>query len=185
VWGTRRDALDAPIIGGTALVLHHLRHSIDLVRLGNCLTEVTPRQLHSQVAALRELTTGTAPTLTAMAIMANYNKRPGRKIEVTNRSFGGGSINARSARTAKTPPNQQPSTALSAEPHRTVTIASTRPQGPTTVPAAIPPAQTYTNEQAEAVAQLYDQPNAAIADQLGISTRTVRRIRADLGLGRH
>lgn len=97
VWGGRRDALDAPIIHGLALVLHYLGEPIDPVRLGDCLIEVIPRQLRTQATALRDLTTGTLPTLTAIAIMSLYNKKPGRKILVSNRTFGGGARNARSA----------------------------------------------------------------------------------------
>jgi hypothetical protein len=97
VWGGRRDALDAPIVHGLALVLHYLGEPIELVRLGDCLIEIVPRQLRAQATALRELTTGTLPTLTAIAIMSLYNKKPGRKILVSNRTFGGGSRNARSA----------------------------------------------------------------------------------------
>jgi hypothetical protein len=96
IWGGRRDALDAPIVHGLALVLHYLREPIDLTRLGDCLVEILPRQLKTQAVALRDLTTGALPILTAIAIMALYNRKPGRKILVSNRTFGGGSRNARS-----------------------------------------------------------------------------------------
>lgn len=97
VWGARRDALDAPIVQGLGLVLHHLAEPIDLDRLGECLIEVLPRQLKAQAVMLRDITTGALPVLTAIAIMSLYNKKPGRRILVSNRTFGGGSRNARSA----------------------------------------------------------------------------------------
>lgn len=89
IWGKRRDGLDAPIIHGLALILHHLRDEIDLERLVDALLDCLPRQLKTNAVALREMQSGTLPLLTAIVMMNLYNKRPGRKIEVTARTFGG------------------------------------------------------------------------------------------------
>lgn len=89
VWQTRRDGLDAPIIGGLALIFDNLRDELDLERLADTLLDVLPRQLKTQAVALRDMQPGTLPVLTAVVIMGLYNKRPGRKIEVTTRTFTG------------------------------------------------------------------------------------------------
>lgn len=101
VWGRRLDAYDAPIVHGVANVLHYIDPAdIDTERLYNVLLDIMPRQLKTQALALREsgVTTGTQPVLVAIAIIGLYNKKPGRKILVSNRTFGGGAINAHSAR---------------------------------------------------------------------------------------
>ncbi len=89
IWGKRRDALDAPIIHGLALILHSLRDDIDLERLVDALLDVMPRHLKTLAVALRDVQSGTLPVLTALVIMERYNKKPGRKIPVTARLFGG------------------------------------------------------------------------------------------------
>lgn len=183
-WAGRRDSLDAPLIHGLALVLHHLADRIDLERLGDSLCEVLPAQLRRQAVALKDLTTGTLPTLTALAVVANYNRRPGRKIDgVTNRTFGGGSVNARSARTTAPPPKPKPGPASAR--HIAAPAAMTVVGNPTAekmaVPTSLPPQRLYTDAQAEAVDRMAGCSIEEVADQVGISPRTVRRIRADLG----
>lgn len=89
IWGRRRDGLDAPIIHGLALILHSLRDDIDLERLVDALLDVMPRHLKTSAVALRDVQSGTLPVLTALVIMERYNKKPGRKVTVTARSFGG------------------------------------------------------------------------------------------------
>lgn len=96
VWDHRMDAFDAPIVHGAGLVLHRLREPLDLERLADALLDVMPRQLKSQALALRDITTGSQAVLVAIAIMSLYNRKPGRKILVSNRAFGGGCRNARS-----------------------------------------------------------------------------------------
>lgn len=96
IWDHRMDAFDAPIVHGTGLVLHRLREPLDLARLADALLDVMPRQLKTQALALRDITTGSQPVLVAIAIMALYNRKPGRKILVSNRTFGGGYRNAHS-----------------------------------------------------------------------------------------
>ncbi|MCK0174780.1 DUF6551 family protein [Mycolicibacterium sp. F2034L] len=100
VWGRRLDAFDAPIVHGVGLVLHFLQEAIDHARLAESLLDIMPRQLKTQALALRDMTTGAQPVLVAIAIMSLYNRRPGRKILVSNRTFGGGSVNAHSVKTA-------------------------------------------------------------------------------------
>lgn len=89
IWGRRRDAFDAPIIHGLALILNHLRDEIDLERLVDALLDVMPRHLSTQAVALRDLQSGTLPVLTAIVIIGMYNKKPGRKLDVTPKTFGG------------------------------------------------------------------------------------------------
>lgn len=96
VWDCRMDAFDAPIVHGIGLILHSLRDPIDLERLFDALLDVMPRQLKTQALALRDITTGAQSVLVEIAIMSLYNRKPGRKILVSNRTFGGGSRNARS-----------------------------------------------------------------------------------------
>lgn len=89
IWDTRRDASDAPMIHGLALVLWYLEDALDLTRLGDSLLGVTPRQLKANAATLAEITQGSGSVRTAIAVMALYNKRPGRRILVSNRTFTG------------------------------------------------------------------------------------------------
>ena len=96
VWGRSIDAFDAPIVHGVGLVLHYLKEPIDLARLAEVLLDVLPRQLKTHALALRDMTTGSQAVLVAIAIMSLYDRRTGRKILVFNRTFGGGSRNARS-----------------------------------------------------------------------------------------
>lgn len=98
IWGRRRDGFDAPIIHGLALILHHLREQLDLARLVDTLLDVLPRQLKTQAVALREMQQGTLPVLTACTIIALYNRKPGPKISVSSRSFGGVGKGAPSAK---------------------------------------------------------------------------------------
>jgi hypothetical protein len=90
VWGVRRDALDAPIIHGLALVLDNLRDQVDLERLADALIDVLPRQLKTSAVALRDMQSGTLPVLTAVVIMNAYNRKAGRKLQVSSQTFVGG-----------------------------------------------------------------------------------------------
>lgn len=108
VWDVRRDAYDAPIVGGLGLVLHYLREPIDRHRLADTLLGTLPVQLTTQAVMQPS---GTKPVRIAIAIMDRYNRNrhvPGRAILVSPRTFGGGSRNARSA-----PASTAPSTDLS------------------------------------------------------------------------
>lgn len=197
-WDGRRDSLDAPIIGGLALVLRALDNQIDHQRLTECLRDTLPHHIKAKAGAIGELTSGTKPRLTALAIMTFYNKRPGRKIKVTTRTFGGGAVNARSARPAPAPAAADerahrpaaPPTAT-ARPHRgaedtprMVTVVSEHVRSPAGLPSALPPPRVYTDADATAVEDMADQPVADIAQALGLAPRTVRVIFADLGLGK-
>ena len=96
VWGRDLIGFDAPIVGGLGLILHYLSADLDLIRLTEALLEVVPRQLKSKAIGLRDMTTGTMPKLVAIAVMTLYNNRPGRKILVSTRTFGGTARNAHS-----------------------------------------------------------------------------------------
>lgn len=96
-WGRRLDAYDAPIVHGLGLVLHYLDVPIERARLWECLLDVMPRQLKTQALALRDMTNGSQAKLVALAVMALYNRRPGRKILVSTNTFGPTARNAHSA----------------------------------------------------------------------------------------
>lgn len=132
------------------------------------------------------------PRIVAVVVVGLYNKRPGRKLDVTQKTFGGTGVhNARTDR-----PSQQksgaPAPARKAltparKPARrnesvpALTEVASEHTGPRTVPAAVP---TYasSDELADAVARLEGKPVTQIARELGIAERTVRRIQADLGI---
>lgn len=98
VWSDRRDAVDAAIVHGVALILYHLNKQVDPERLVDTLMGILPRQLKTNAAAMRELSPGTMPVCTAIAIMTLYNKKPGGKLLVSHRTFGGtGKSNNRKA----------------------------------------------------------------------------------------
>ena len=105
VWGREVEVFDAPLVHGIGLVLHYLhylREPLDLERLHLVLQlDVVPRQLKTRALAMRDHTTGSHAKLVAMAIIDLYNRRPGRKILVSTRTFGPTAINARSAVAAK------------------------------------------------------------------------------------
>lgn len=92
VWGSRRDGLDASIIRGTSLVLFYLNKEIDPGRLVETLEGVFPRQLKAHANTIREIQPTTEPVATAIAVMSFYNKQPGRKLLVSNRTFGGSGV---------------------------------------------------------------------------------------------
>jgi hypothetical protein len=89
MWGDLREGLDAPIIHGIALTLWYLHLDIDLTRLGEAMLTVRPRQLKANANQLKEITSGSGSVRTAIAIMAVYNKTPGRRILVSNNTFVG------------------------------------------------------------------------------------------------
>lgn len=96
VWGRDLTAYDAPIVHGIGLCLHYLAADLDTTRLCEALLDVLPRQLKTRALGLREMTTGSQPKLVAIAIVTLYNSRPGRKILVSTRTFGGTARNAHS-----------------------------------------------------------------------------------------
>lgn len=98
VWGRDLAAYDAPLVHGLGLVLHHLDADIETVRLYDALVEIVPQQVKATALALRQSTTGTLPKLVAITIINVYNRRPGRKILVSTRTFGASSRNAHSVR---------------------------------------------------------------------------------------
>lgn len=101
VWGRDLAAYDAPIVHGLGLVLHHLGHEIETVRLYDALVEIVPQQVKATALALRQSTTGTLPKLVAITIMNVYNRRPGKKLLVSTRTFGASSRNAHSVRNGR------------------------------------------------------------------------------------
>lgn len=89
VWGRDVVAFDAPLVHGIGLINHHLANDIDQQRFCLALLDVLPQQVKAQALGLRQMTSGTMPRLVAIALMTHYNKRPGRKILVSARTFGG------------------------------------------------------------------------------------------------
>ncbi len=186
-WQTRRDGLDAPIIHGLAMVLHHLRDEIDLKRLADTLIDVMPRQVKTQAVSLREMSPGTLPVITAIVIIGLYNKKPGRKIEVTHKTFGGTGLVNSAPKPKDAPSSRHTKARAAARSHMQSPaleqITSERPSKPRSLPTGLPPAHPETDEHADAVADMEGKPVAEIAQALGISERSVRRIQSDLGIG--
>lgn len=185
VWRDRRDGLDAAIIHGLALIFHYLP-DIDLERLGDALLDVLPRQIKTQATALREMQPGTLPVITAVVIVGLYNKKPGRRIDVSNKTFGGSGVyNARpKARTEATPRQASGGEARATTSVTPLTQVGSPRDNAINVPSGLPPEHPETDAHAEAVEQMADRTDAEIAQALGITERAVRRIRADLGLER-
>jgi hypothetical protein len=103
VWGREVEVFDAPLVHGIGLVLHYLREPVDPERLHlTALLDVVPRQLKTRALAMRDHTTGSHAKLVAMAIMDLYNRRPGRKILVSTRTFGPTARNTRSVQAVAT-----------------------------------------------------------------------------------
>ena len=96
LWGRDLTAYDAPIVHGIGLCLHYLAADLDTARLCESLIDVLPRQVKTRAIGLRDITTGTMPKLVAIAVVTLYNQRPGRKILVSTRTFGGTARNAHS-----------------------------------------------------------------------------------------
>lgn len=184
-WGDRRDAFDASIIRGVALVVHHLGHIVDGNRLFAALHDVTPRQVKAQANAVREITPGTAPVATAIALMSFYNKQPGRRIEVSNKTFGGSGVRNNAPKPVGAPKSERTARRKrsTADNGGLEKIALSTPQI-RNVPESVAVSCTYTDDQLAAVESMDDAGLSVpeIAGRLGVSERTVRRIRADLGL---
>lgn len=89
IWGRQRAAYEAPMIRGLASVMHYLKEPLSIPRLGDAMMETTPTQVRSHARSLKEFNQGAGHILTAMAIVAAYNKIPGRKILVSTATFGG------------------------------------------------------------------------------------------------
>jgi len=89
VWGSQREAYDAPIMRGVSCILHYLAEPIDLCRLADALMDTSPRQLRAHATALKDITSGATHILIAIAVIGIYNKRPGRRLLVSSRTFGG------------------------------------------------------------------------------------------------
>jgi hypothetical protein len=100
IWERRRDSLDAPVIHGLALILRYIHADVDMERLVEVLLDTSPRRISAEANRLAEEVRGTLATRTALAIMARYNRAPGKKVNVTAKDFGGGAANARSRRQA-------------------------------------------------------------------------------------
>lgn len=100
-WGRDVAGFDAPIVHGLGLVLFHLRDELEPARLIEALLEVRPQNLKAAATNLRNMTTGSTAKLVAITVVTGYNRRPGRKILVSARTFGGASRNAHSVRAAK------------------------------------------------------------------------------------
>jgi len=101
-WGKRLDAFDAPIVHGLGLVLHYLDDPLDRPRLWESMLDMMPRQLKTQALALRDVTHGSQAKLVALAVMALYNRRPGKKILVSSNTFGPTARNAHSSGRGRT-----------------------------------------------------------------------------------
>lgn len=79
VWGTQVDAVDAPIVGGVGLLLHHHGHDIDDERLQEALLDETPRKIKARANQLGETQAGNKAKLTALTLVTTYNSAKSSK----------------------------------------------------------------------------------------------------------
>lgn len=80
VWGVGPEAFDAPLLHGTAYLLHHYGSELDTARLADAMVDCSPRQFKAKAIALREYERGTMPKLAALVIVSTYNRTKGPKL---------------------------------------------------------------------------------------------------------
>lgn len=195
-YGTQRSAFEAPVVHGTSMVLHTFDERCDVNRLIAALTEIPPQRIRQQASIMRDAgTSGSLAKLAAVAIANQYN-----------RQSGGGRLNwppdwkgvlAKAPRTARTAaaaakPTASVASDIPAKPFppkvtppatATVKEVTSDYSAPRTVPDAMPAAgRDDIGQWVDAIAEREGQTVAAIAAQLGIPERTVRRVHADLGI---
>lgn len=79
-WGSERDAYDAPIVGGLAVIVFTFDVRLDGQRLIDAMAQMPPRRVRFTAAAMRDHTPGSLMKLTALTLIAAYNKQPGKKL---------------------------------------------------------------------------------------------------------
>lgn len=79
VWGVQVDAVDAPIVGGVGLLLHH-HGELDDDRLQEALVDETPRRIKARANALGETERGSKAKLAALTMVTIYNGAKGPKL---------------------------------------------------------------------------------------------------------
>lgn len=194
-WGHQRTAFEAPMVHGLAMVLDTFADRLDGDRLVEALAETPPKRIRVSASTLRDSgVPGSLAKLSAVAIINQYNQKPGKRLAWPNNwkgvlaKPGRDTATAAPAKQAARQPAGRPPAQAAAEGDKVASadrlpeLAHSTAQPPRTVPDALPPDYDYTDAQAEAVEKMAGQPIAAIAEQLGITERTVRRIRVDLGL---
>ena len=77
IWGRRLDAVDAPLVGGLALMLSTYS-DINLDRLADVLVDLAPRQIKARAMALRETQSGQVAKLAALVMVSAYNSARAR-----------------------------------------------------------------------------------------------------------
>lgn len=88
-WGSERDAYDAPIVGGVALIVHTFDERLDGQRLVDSMAQMPPRRVRFTAVAMRDHTPGSLMKLTALTLIAAYNKQPGPRL-ITPQGWSGG-----------------------------------------------------------------------------------------------
>jgi len=89
-WDTQREAYDAPIVLGMAMLIHAhgSDRRLDAQRLVDALAEVPPRRIRYQATALRDSTPGSLAKLAAITLLGQYNKQPGPRLHFPQRWTG-------------------------------------------------------------------------------------------------
>lgn len=83
VWPADDEALRAVIVEGLATLLNTYVTDIDNGRVGDALSDMTPRQLLARSRDLQERgQTGSVPRLIARVLVTAYNRRPGTKLDM-------------------------------------------------------------------------------------------------------
>lgn len=80
-WGDQKAAYEAPILHGLAMVIAAFDEHLDATRLVTALLETAPQRIRSKATMMRDSgTPGALAKLTAIAVLAEYNKQPGPKL---------------------------------------------------------------------------------------------------------
>ncbi|AQT81988.1 hypothetical protein B1R94_26105 [Mycolicibacterium litorale] len=80
-WGHQRAAYEAPVVHGVAMVLDAFKDRIDTNRLIEALGEIPPKRIRVGASTLRDAgTPGSLAKLSALAMLNQYNQKPGKRL---------------------------------------------------------------------------------------------------------
>lgn len=205
-FGTQqRSAFEAPLIHGLAMALYTFGEAIDGQRLIDALSEQSPKRIRVQATTMRDDggMPGSLAKLSAIAVANVYNQAPGKRLIWPSTWKGVLPKPSREKRAAAATPSAASTPSAAASGKRTEAVRSashtgekyvrrgenqapvldqivSEYSGPRTVPTDAPH-YAGTDGLADAVARMEGEPVEVIADQLGVSPRTVRRVLKDLG----
>lgn len=211
-WGTNQKGVyEAPLVLGVALILDHFADRIDADLLIAALADTPPKRIRVDASMLRDHCgmSGSLGKLCAAAILNCYGAKAGGRGRLTfPAKWPGVLAKPRSSKSVAKQDNPQtadrgdaaPVPVSSAPvpvstapvPVATVstswtTVTSAQPTGPLTVPDVGPPRRNddlaeLIRAHGDTIWERASEPDCILADELGITERQVRRIRADLGI---